>query len=99
VNNAGAKGLFLVVDDVWPDVPELWFDLMEDMHYVFFKKVPITRVPEDGKLLLTLITVDQSHKDVELSTCLNIRVLRKPWDMYRVDRLPQDADGSVVEDE
>jgi hypothetical protein len=48
---------------------------------------------------LTLITVDQSHKDVELSTCLHIRVLRKPWDMDREDRLPQDADGSVIEDE
>jgi hypothetical protein len=43
-DDAGNKGLFLLVDDHWPELPELWFSLMEDFHHVFFKDVPITRV-------------------------------------------------------
>jgi hypothetical protein len=78
VDDAGTKGLFLVVDDVWPDAPELWFNFCEDSHHVFFKNVAMIRVPEDNKVLVTLITVDQSHKDVELSPCLFMRVLTKP---------------------
>jgi len=46
---------------------------------MFFKNVTMIRVPEDNKVLVTLITVDQSHKDVELSPCLMMRVITKPY--------------------
>ncbi len=78
MNNAGAKGLFLIVDDVWPDVPELWFDLMEDTHYVFFEKIPNIRAPEDDKLLITLKIVDQSQQYVENLSETTIKVVTIP---------------------
>ena len=76
VDDAGTKGLFLIVDDHWPHFAEFWFDLLEDTNYSFFKKVAMIRVPEDGKLVVTLITVDQSHNYVELACDLHGRVLR-----------------------
>ena len=82
VDDNGTKGLFLLVDDVWPEVPELWFNLCEDSHHMFFRGVPMTKVLEDGKVLVTLVTVDQSHKYVELTSCLSMRVIRKPWDRF-----------------
>jgi hypothetical protein len=49
---------------------------------MFFRDVPMTKVLEDGKVLVTLVTVDQSHKYVELTSCLSMRVIRKPWDRF-----------------
>jgi hypothetical protein len=48
----------LLVDDVWPDVPESWISIYEDPQYRFFKMVANVRAPEDGKLLITLQVVD-----------------------------------------
>jgi hypothetical protein len=66
----------LLVDDVWPDVPESWISIYEDPHYEFFKMVANVRAPEDGKLLITLQVVDQSMHWGDISSSILIRVLR-----------------------
>ena len=76
VDDAGTKGLFLIVDDHWPDLSESWFELLEDRNFAFFEKVANIRAPEDSKLLVTLKVVDQSMHYVDLSSSLFIREIR-----------------------
>ena len=76
VDDAGTKGLFLIVDDHWQDLSESWFELLEDRNFAFFEKVANIRAPEDSKLLVTLKVVDQSMHYVDLSSSLFIHVIR-----------------------
>ncbi len=79
VDEAGTKGLFLIIDDNFPDLPpESYVDFLEDTFYVFFEKIPNIRAPEDGKLLVTLKIVDQSQHYVENLSETTIKVVTIP---------------------
>jgi len=67
VNSDGEKGIYLIVDDHWPDIERSTCILPAAPLNKVFRAITNTKVPRDGKLVIALIASDQSPTSVNFS--------------------------------